>query len=146
MIELLFYKPANLIGKLVCWQTRSQFCHVAVHFEDCTVIEALYKDGVIKRNYDKDKDTDCITLRICVDKTAEESIHCWLENQVGKPYDYLAILRFLSRRKMYSNNRWFCSELAYEAFQQAGVNLLKHTQPWEVSPGLLLRSPLLMSG
>jgi hypothetical protein len=38
---------------------------------------------------------------------------------------------------------WFCSELAFAAARQAGISLLGATEPWEVSPGLFARSPLL---
>jgi hypothetical protein len=64
---------------------------------------------------------------------------------IGKPYDYLSVARFISRRSesIHSKEKWFCSEFVFAAFQAAGLNLLRDTEAWEVSPGLLSKSPLL---
>src|SRR5690606_21875536 len=69
----------------------------------------------------------------------------FLEKQTGKSYDYRMVFRFITRlqetRK--SRGKWFCSELVFAALQQCGIDLLSRTEPWEVSPGLLARSPYL---
>jgi hypothetical protein len=62
---------------------------------------------------------------------------------VGRGYDWWSIIRFVSRRRMPHNDRWFCSELVFAALSHAGVRLLERIAPWEVSPGLLSISPLL---
>lgn len=65
--------------------------------------------------------------------------------QLGKDYDYTMVARFISRRQesRSTSDKWFCSELAFAAIRKAGIELLRGTEPWEVSPGLLARSPLL---
>lgn len=69
----------------------------------------------------------------------------FLKLQAGKKYDYTMVARFLTRRQesRASSEKWFCSELVFAAVQVAGVDLLRDTEPWEVSPGLLARSPFL---
>ena len=66
-------------------------------------------------------------------------------DQIGKGYDYTMVARFISRRQASrrTSGKWFCSELVFAALQKAGVDLLARTEPWEVSPGQLARSPLL---
>ena len=63
--------------------------------------------------------------------------------EVGKGYDYWAIVRFVSRRRMPDNDRWFCSELVFAALAHVGVRIFERIEPWAVSPGLLAISPLL---
>jgi uncharacterized protein YycO len=69
----------------------------------------------------------------------------WAKSQIGKKYDYVSILRFLTRssRGRKDNGKWFCSELAFVAAQKAGVDLLHFIHPVEVSPGHFILSPLL---
>lgn len=63
--------------------------------------------------------------------------------QVGKKYDYLGVARFVTRRPSKGNEKWFCSELVFEAFRRAGVNLFHRIEAWEVSPSMISYSPLL---
>jgi uncharacterized protein YycO len=71
----------------------------------------------------------------------------WLNQQIGKAYDWGAVFRFVSRRKVNpaeSSRRWFCSELAAAAFTVAtGIRLLR-LPAWKISPGLLYASPLVV--
>ncbi len=141
-IKLLFYKPTNLFGKLICWQTRSQYCHVANLINGDTIIEAIEGKGVIKRNAENTdfEIADLYEISPAPSLIQVHSIQNWLNEQIGKKYDWLAVLRFLSRRRFYNNRKFFCSELAFEAFMQAGIYLLCNTEAWEASPGLLSRS------
>jgi len=83
-------------------------------------------------------------LRYAMKEESFKKIEEFLQRQLGKPYDWLGILGFPLRNwKLERKNRWFCSELVFTAFKQAGVELLKNTHPSEVSPRLFLKSPLL---
>jgi len=88
--------------------------------------------------------TEFAVYSIEVTKEQRDEIRYFLQRQIGKPYDWLGILGFVFfNPNLESKNRWFCSELVFTAFKQAGVELLKNTHPSEVSPCLLLKSPLL---
>ena len=143
-IKFLFYKPKNICGYLISWQTRGKYSHVSCLLNNKIIIESIEKNGVIERNINGlDLLADIYILNICIQQEKIENIQKWLLNQVGKKYDWLAILRFLSRRKMQNNNKWFCSELCYCALLENGISLLNNTECWEVSPTLLSRSPIL---
>ena len=74
-----------------------------------------------------------------------ETIREFLIAQEGKKYDWLAVARFVTRRKVaphHAARRWFCSELAAAAFEWAGVPLLRMA-PQEIAPGMLHASPIL---
>ena len=66
----------------------------------------------------------------------------FLEAQIGKGYDWYGILRFLPRWRK-DNDRWFCSELAFEALRRAGITLLRDIPATKVTPGGLASSPYL---
>lgn len=65
--------------------------------------------------------------------------------QIGKKYDYRGVFHFITRRPAQARDqdRWFCSELVFEAFRAAGIHLLCRIPAWKVYPGLLAYSPLL---
>lgn len=86
---------------------------------------------------------DCFTIEATPEQV--EKIDAFVRGQLGKPYDYTMVARFVSRRQASrtESGKWFCSELVFAALLHAGIELLRGTEPWEVSPGLLARSPLL---
>ena len=62
--------------------------------------------------------------------------------QVGKPYDYRGILKFVSRTPYATNGKWFCSELAAAACAAGGVELLR-IPAHESSPRDVAASPMI---
>jgi len=88
--------------------------------------------------------TEFTVFRLKVTQHQKEVIENFLYNQIGRPYDLIGLLAFLTRiKKVAKNNFWFCSELVFRAIKEAGISLLKYTDPEEVSPALFLKSPLL---
>jgi len=145
-VETLFYRGSGLVGTLIKWQTRSPYSHVALRRGD-TVIEAREFRGVIKRPFNEEQDGAAERYHVVLPLPAGilESVNDlaweWAEERVGCPYDYPAVLRFISRRSAEVNENWFCSEFAFGAWQYAGAVLLDRTEMWEVAPGLLIRAP-----
>lgn len=91
----------------------------------------------------KGESIDLYAVDLTLDQANE--FERFLFAQLGKRYDWSSVLRFLSRRQASRRSRevWFCSELVFAAFQHVGIDLLARTEPWEVSPGLLARSPVI---
>ena len=141
-IHILLYQTKGLIGSLIRWQTRSRYSHASLLFDKTIIIESHFKTGVISRSVEEcDLDAHACTFEISEDN--EFKIKKWADETIGYKYDWQAILRFLSRRRMTNDFKWFCSEHVFEALLQGGIRLLINTESWEVSPGLLARSPLL---
>lgn len=69
----------------------------------------------------------------------------WLNIQVGKKYDYGAVVRFITRQQedRKGSGKFFCSELVFAFVRKAGLNLLERIEPWAVDPGRLSTSPYL---
>ena len=64
-------------------------------------------------------------------------------SQIGKPYDFIGLASFLVYKELQNDNSWFCSELAYVAYKQAGIRLVRRVQQDFVSPRDLYISPML---
>ena len=59
--------------------------------------------------------------RVTLDTTSEiaETFYQWLHDQVGKPYDLLAIAAFPVERNWRTPGSWFCSELIVAGLEMA---------------------------
>lgn len=153
--RLLFFRGTDLISAAIRWQTRSHYSHVAVSiertpFDAHVVIEAYPGKGVRERRVEAAElikyDVHEYEFRQPTMTAFESSILLnFLRMQVGKPYDYLGVARFLTRSKDSDlvNRKWFCSELAAAAFKHAHHPLLNVEESWKISPALLAMSPLL---
>ena len=64
-------------------------------------------------------------------------------SQIGKPYDFVGLASFLFYKKLQNDEKWFCSELAYIAYKQAGIRLQRRVKQDFISPRDLYISPLL---
>jgi uncharacterized protein YycO len=135
------------VSRLIRWQTRSEYSHASILLATGEHYEAREGKGVLKHARftltNKSEAVDYFALPL--NAVQYDRLVAFLEKQVGKGYDWTMVARFVSRRQesRASTEKWFCSELAYAAVMVAGRDLLRETEPWEVSPGLLGRSPLL---
>lgn len=147
-VLVCLHRAPGLISTLIRWQTRSPWSHASLLFPGAGVIEAREFAGVRALPALDPKPGESIEVFAVRGLTpAQEcAVFDFAQRQLGKPYDYTMVARFVSRRQESrpSSGKWFCSELCYAALLHAGVPLLRCTEPWEVSPGLLARSPLLV--
>ena len=63
--------------------------------------------------------------------------------QVGKPYDWDALLGMPFRKDWRDPSKWFCSELVTAAFEAGGHPILRSDHVDRVTPRDVLMSPLL---
>ena len=147
---VLASKGISLTSRLIrWWQWGFPYTHIAYCLDlsdpnDPYVIEAwdFVRSGFFSEVHTPG--TEFAVYSVQVTEEQKEKIEEFLQRQLGKPYDWLGILGFpLRSLKLERKDRWFCSELVFTAFKQAGVELLKNTHPSEVSPRLFLKSPLL---
>ena len=80
-------------------------------------------DGVKARpvGYDAGKFTQEEFVKLEVSGEQEEIFHAFVESQIGKPYDYGAVLSFFwPWRDWQSFAAWDCAELLAQAFVECG--------------------------
>jgi len=147
MVTVGLYKSNTIISKLIRWQTRGKYSHAALHFGgDKVAVEAWHKGGVQKgpvgHLHANGTQIDIYDIKRFF---FEDVVEAYATEQVGKPYDFTMVARFMSRRgeSSRSKEKLFCSELVFDALNKGGLNLFKKTRGWEVSPDLLKRSPYL---
>lgn len=136
----------GVVSRLIRWQQRSDVSHISLIDNDNRLIESLEFRGVTDartlESVRNEQRVDVYSVLVAPEQHAR-AIQ-WARSQVGKKYDYWSVLRFVTRRDARENNgKWFCSELAFVAAQEAGVALLKRIPASEVSPGHFVMSPLL---
>lgn len=64
-----------------------------------------------------------------------------IAGDIGDPYSYLNVLRFITRRPGIENGSWFCSEEVFQRAFDIGRALFQRTKAWQVPPDWLQRSP-----
>jgi hypothetical protein len=140
--RILLFTGTGWISRAIRWQTRSAVNHAAIQLPNGEIIEAWEGAGVQRTTLKSTRGIQAYTVEGMKPAQWQKAVE-FAHAQVGKKYDYWAVLTFISRRKAPSNDKWFCSELVFESLQEAGVHLLRRIPPNEVSPGHLLLSPLL---
>lgn len=145
-MNVLAYRGVSLISRAIRWQTRSPYSHIALEMADGAIYEAWHVGGVrcmpdYRIGHTPGTRIDVFGLPITA--MGEAHARTFLDEQVGKKYDFADVLRFLSRRSATENDKWFCSELALVALRKAGVKLL-NLEPWAASPRDVTISPLLV--
>lgn len=146
MLRIGLHQSSGFVSSLIKWQTRSTYSHASLILPDDSVLEAMQGKGVVHGR----------TIRSCKERVEiyetafsqeqQASALAFARKQIGKGYDYTMVVRFVSRESesRSTSGKWFCSELVFASFAHAGALLLRATEAWEVSPGLLARSPYLI--
>lgn len=139
--RVYLYSGRTPVEWAVRWQSRSKYSHAAIEIRGW-LYEALCFQGVVKRGVkEHDRKADCFD--VYTSPHQRDVMRDWLNTVVGQKYDWLGVARFVSRRNGGHPNRWFCSELVYEALSRANMPLFERTQAWEVSPGDLAKLSVL---
>jgi len=136
MIVLQFSSQNKIGSKLIQWFTWSDYSHVDFVLPDGRLLGAR-GDGVKVREPYPVSDKLIATVD-AGDEVIERAL-----TQIGKPYDYCAIIAFPFRREWQDDQAWFCSEFALWAFQKEGYNILNSKHLERIVPRDLLLSPRL---
>lgn len=142
MIKVRFVDGPGFVSGFIKFWTWGDWSHVDIWTPDGW-LGARAKGGVQIRDWNYTSVIKEEIRVITLDDVTEANIMQWLQSQIGKPYDFLAVAGMPFRQDWRNDNRWFCSELIAAAFQQAGVELLDTDQLNRVTPRDLYLSPLL---
>jgi uncharacterized protein YycO len=103
-------------------------------------------DGITKRELHPWEIENHEVVRRDLDTAETRMILRWANCQVGnKIYDFLQLIGFSFNIDVHKDGWWVCSSFVYEAYRQAGIELLNRTKPWEVRPQHLYRTTALES-
>lgn len=112
VITYNFHVGKGIISTLIRFFSAGSYSHASIRVGD-VVYEAQYGKGVRKVAASLFPTTNVkATLDFMADDAQMVSVTQFLEDQVGKRYDYLGILSFLWMFVRQKEGKWFCSELA----------------------------------
>lgn len=145
MITLLFTTSNHPLSAVIRATTWSRWSHVALVSGDM-VIEAAAPGGVTRRPLADAlaaaRDYELVMLPSHDPQRIIEAA----VSQLGKPYDYSAIVGLWLHRDWQDDRRWFCSELVAWSFQQAGEPLFRPDTLRRITPQHLYMLPPLPMG
>lgn len=138
MVYAYFYRGQGIPGALVRWWTKSRFGHVAIAIESPGRLTRVYEalgEGVISRL--SCSPPDCDAVEVPGDWVNECKCEAWLEAQIGKPYDWWAVvmsgvaLRFPGWAHLIDTRQgaWNCSRLA-----ESALDLWDYSEPCPATP------------
>lgn len=146
-MKVALYKGLSSMSRAIRWKTWSEFSHAAWVDNDDTVIEAWTPGGVRRVANIGERHARGTEVWLFTVPDATKSIirrqREFLNGEIGKPYDWAGIMGFVRRRETQNREKWFCSELVFEAFLRFDLPLLKRIDSHKVYPALLAYSPLL---
>lgn len=135
-VGLLFVGATDPVSKVIRWRTGSPWSHVAL-LDDTggNLIEAWATKGVRARAPLVPKASDAVEL---VRIYSPSAVDVWLNavSQLGKPYDWMAVIGLGLGQSWNSNEKWFCSELAAWSLEAAGIHTV-FERVSRVTPGML---------
>lgn len=158
---LLFKAEKDPVSKIIAWGTNSKYSHVAVCVSPlmALVIEAMVWHGIRAIDIRKVDPSRFDVYRIKENHTYDlDKAISYLVGALGSKYDYLGvlwlgILKLLAKAgiplKTKANNwqkdrDYFCSELTYEAFTSAGLDIVPEVAEADItSPGDIAGSEVL---
>jgi uncharacterized protein YycO len=133
-VDLLFCtNPRNPLSWAIRASTWSPWSHVGIVDGD-SVIEAVALKGVVRTPLRQRQDEDprwAISQLPCCDPKA---VIAAAASQIGKPYDYTAVIGLGLHRVWKDAHSWFCSELAAWALDEAGSPLFRADSMRRVTP------------
>lgn len=142
MIEFRFVDGGDFVSDFIKFWTWGDWSHVDIK-TPTGWLGARSDGGVQIRPWDYTTFV-CEEIRgIELDPALEAQIMEWYYSQIGKPYDYTAIIGMPFRRDWNNSSRWFCSEYAIGGCKRFGVDLLKADHLDRVTPRDMYLSPLL---
>src|SRR6478672_10407102 len=99
--------------------TFSKWSHVDLVTPDGCYLGARLDGGVRARNPGYDgPNADVQFAHVAMTQAQEFDLWKFAYEQIGKPYDFSAILGIAFRRDWREDDAWFCSELVAAAFEQ----------------------------
>lgn len=140
MTRLVLVRSGGLIPALIQAVTWSRWNHAALELDDGRQLAADSSRGV--QIYAPDPESEIARFQVKglnLDDAAAAA-----RAQLGKPYDWSAVIGIGLHRDWTEPDSWFCSELVAWACRAAGVDLLRFDRLNRVSPGQLALSPLLI--
>lgn len=119
-MTIWFCHSKTWIGRLIQWITFSKWCHVAIQVGG-VIYEADMRGGVRTVSTDTFHDAWDQTVPLELDVPDTGALVRFLRLQLGKDYDWMALVALPWREDWQDPEHWFCSELVAAALVKGGL-------------------------
>jgi len=144
VIKLQFVRGGGFSSSLIAWFSAGAFSHVDCVLPDGRLLGARsdacggQPPGVRIRPAGYEAWKQRVVMSMAPkDSASEMKFYSFLNDQLGKPYDRIAIIGFATGRDWRDPQEWFCSELAAAALETAGLLPALYTPANKVTPAAL---------
>ena len=146
MITIFFVSNEDVGSSLIKWTTNSKFSHCGfVDKATNTVIDSRFnKKGVTEYSISELIMTYKHITFVEIEAISYTSI-ILARTQLGKGYDWSALLGIGFKRDWQQDDKWFCSELVGWAINKSGYNFIT-TPMWRVTPENILNKAIQLNG
>jgi hypothetical protein len=142
-LQIQFRRANNFSSDLIGWFGADKWSHVDYVLPDGTLLGARWdKVGgqpsgvhVRPRDYDKERVAEKWTVQKIVEDDKEQKFRELALQQVGKPYDWEAIVSFAINRDWRQDTSWFCSELITWLLETSEIIPPLFLTPNKITPG-----------
>jgi len=145
--DLFFTTSQSLFSAGVKFFTHSKWSHVqavvGMEGEEIVVVSADAEGVFCRAAREGELKRYAILTYPGITKEQREKVCKFLFSKIGSGYDYIGILDFLIDSDIQAEERFFCSELVFLAYQSAGIHLQERMDHAFVSPEILYISPIL---
>lgn len=142
MVRLIFTRNDTIWSSLIRWAQWSEYSHVSVIIGD-DVISARFWGGVQREALSSLLAHASGYIVATVDASDKKRVEAFILGEVGKPYDWKAVIGIGIHRDWHDDKAWCCSELVAAALEYAGTRVVSK-QISRVTPQDLLQSPLVI--
>lgn len=137
MLVIFGRNRGDLLSNALAKLGGSEWSHVGIIDRDgVTVIESIIPAGVVKTHINDFKSRYTETHIATVPVKAGVDAYKLARSQLGKPYDFRALLSMLGTRDWEDPNAWVCSELVAHCtglFRSDVVSKIKVQHIWVIS-------------
>jgi hypothetical protein len=140
MIRLQFVRGRGLSSAAIAWMSAGLFSHVDAILPDGSLLGSRsdrilgIDPGVRVRPPAYEKWPHRVIFQLSANDAQAAAFYDFLNGEIGKPYDKLAILGFAIARNWREEGAWFCSELVAAGLEFAGVCPKLYTPSCKVTP------------
>lgn len=135
--KIIFSTQSSIFSLLIRLFTFSKYSHVSLQISENEIIDSTFSKGVSKRSLEDLLSKSSRYEILEIDAIEIDQILPWLESQIGKPYDIMAVLALPFTRKWTGDDKWFCSEYLTVGLYNAGLKIFnKHTTS-RITPEML---------
>jgi len=147
-VRIHFWRGTGIVGSLIRFFSWGEVAHVGMQI-DSFLFEAREFRGVVASPYPpspkENRKPPCKTLILECSEEQKQQMLNWWHDRIGSPYDYLSVVRFVTRRKETeeTKRKYFCSEAVSDACAFAELPLFERVDSSKIPPSWVYRSPKL---